>query len=225
MLTSPSEVDLARSHERQRLAIELHATVAQSLFAIGVEARIGLDDADADARGRALREIAELVGSARQELYATLTRLDRVPDGRPLRERLDETVDAFSRASGIAARLVVSGPVRALGSVPEELVHDTLDEALRNARKHTRPGADGAREVVAELAFGDDAVRLRVRNDGTPRAVCPDPDRPESTGCLGLLGARATRLRGRLDLELPPAERGGAVLRLDLPTTTEEGRT
>lgn len=226
MAAEPSSVDLARTHERQRLAIELHASVAQSLFAIGVEAAVGLDAADPDARAGALREIGEMAGAARRELYATLTRLNRVPDGRELRPRLEAAVDGFSRASGVTARLAVTGTVRVLGSVRDELIHDTLDEALRNARKHTLPGPDGPREVVAELTYRDDAVRLRVHNDGAPRPAPPDPDRADGAGCLGMLAARSTQLRGRLDLRLSHEERGGAVLLLELPmTTTEEGRT
>lgn len=226
MAAGSPDAELARTHERQRLAIELHATVAQSLFAIGVEAGIGLDASDVDARGRALREIGEIVGAARRELYATLTRLNRVPDARELRARLEEAVDGFSRASGVPARLAVTGTARVLGSVQDELVRDTLDEALRNARKHTPPGPDGVREVVAELTYRDDAVRLRVHNDGAPRPAHPDPDRADGAGCLGMLAARSTQLRGRLDLELSHEEGGGAVLLLELPmSTTEEGRT
>ncbi len=218
------DAECARTRERQRLAVELHGSLAQSLFAIAVEAELGSGAPDAATRGRALREVARLAAAARRELYVTLTRLNDEPDDRPLRIRLDEAIGAFSRASGIAAALTVSGPVRPLGPVRDELVRDTLDDALRNVGKHTLPGADGARQVIAELAYRADAVRLRVRNDGTARPARRDPDRDAGTGGLGLLAARATRLGGRLDLELSPAERDGAVLCLDLPiTTTQEG--
>jgi signal transduction histidine kinase len=221
MAGAPEDAEVVRIRERQRLAIELHASVAQSLFAIAVEADVGLGAAEPDARERALRAIRALTATARQELYDTLARLNRAPEGVAFHARADDAVHSFSQASGIAARLALAGTVRPLGALCEELVLDTLDEALRNVRKHTAPDAAAAREVAVELVYGSDAVCLRVTNSGVA-SVRPDHDRPDGRGCLGLLGERAAQLRGRLDLQM--RQGGGAVLLLELPTADRARR-
>ncbi len=215
----PSGVELVRIRERQRLAMELHASVAQLLFAVGAEARIALGTDDATARERGLQSILELAGEARSELYETLTFLNRVPPSRSLHALLDGEVRAFEAATGITANLLCSGDPVALGDVKEDVLFETLSEALRNIRKHAVARTS---RVVANLAYDARCVTLTVHNDGGASAQTPavPAERPHLRGCLGLLADRAQQLRGALDVRL--FEDGGAMLTVRLPRAAIE---
>jgi signal transduction histidine kinase len=204
--------DVARMRERQRLARDLHDSVAQVLFAIGVEARTALDVADPAVRERALRSIQALAADARAELHATLTRLTHAPRSLALHALLDNEVDAFAQSAGIRAAFVAAGDLRPLGDLKDELVLDTLLEALRNIRKHAVGGEQRPSAVLVRLDHGDETLHLCVRNDGVVRGA-PGGDAPR--GGLKLLAERAAQARGTLDLRLP--DEGGAIVDLRLP--------
>lgn len=201
--------------ERRQLASDLHASVAQTLFAIGVEARIARE-LDAPARDRSLRVIEQLAGRARDELYETLTALNQAPADASLPAQLDSEVQGFREATGSSARFVCLGRPVPLGPLVDDLLRDTLAEALRNVRKHASASGGEATPVTVELTYRDDAVELQVGDDGGgAQAVERRPADDRRTGYLGLLAERAAELRGTLVLHA--AGDGAATLRLCLP--------
>lgn len=210
-------VERARVRERQRLAMDLHDTVAQVLFAIGVEAGIALETTDATARDRSLRAVKRLTGDARAELYATLDRLNHAPpsqSSQSLRALLEDDVRGFAQATGIEATFSCSGDAHAVGAREQELVIDALGEALRNVRKHAMERARQSR-VVARLRCGDRGVELVVRNGGGTLPPADHGGPIDARGGLRLLRDRAEQLGGELEARRTAA--GGGVVRLLLP--------
>jgi signal transduction histidine kinase len=100
-------------------------------------------------------------------------------------DRLARLVEDFSRDSGVAGRLDVDGPPRALGSQASLTVFRVAQEALTNVRRHAH-----ARRVEVRLSYEPDAVCLLVADhaaDGArqPAAVpggaaATGPDAPSS---------------------------------------------
>ncbi|MBS1870261.1 MAG: hypothetical protein JSS99_11420 [Actinobacteria bacterium] len=206
--------ELVRIRERQRLGMELHETVAQTLFAIGAEAHAALDGDDVAAYQRAMRSIRALAGDGRRDLHATLARLNRVPPSLSLPALLDEEVRAFRAATGIEARFACSGDPEPLGDFRERLLLDTLVEALRNVRKHVIDRGGRPTLVAASLRYRDAFVDLSVQNDGVER-MPPGGGRAGGRGCLDLLAERAGQLRGELEVQL--AAESGSTVRVRLP--------
>lgn len=210
-------VERARVRERQRLAMDLHDTVAQVLFAIGVEAGLALEATNAAERDHSLRAVKRLTGDARAELYATLDRLNHAPpspSSQSLRALLEDEVRAFAQATGVDAAFSCSGDVHAVGASEQELLIDTLGEALRNVRKHAMERARQSR-VVVRLRCGDRDVELVVRNGG---GTLPPADHAGPLGARGglrLLRDRAEQRGGALEARRTAA--GGGVVRLLLP--------
>ena len=99
------------------------------------------------------------------------------------------------RRIGPGARLILRGPAAPLDPGVELAAYRIVQEALTNARRHA-PGA----AVDVELHYADDALRLRIRDNG------PGPAGPASRRARAARHARAGR-RGRRELQTGAARR------------------
>src|SRR5439155_3382039 len=138
----------------------------QRLAAIGDTARAGLT------------EMRRLLGVLREDAEqdkdtepdtGTEPDLEPTGPGRPVAHRrpqpglpqLGDLVDGAREASGSVVRLIMSGPVTRLDPGVELAAYRIVQEALTNTRRHA-PGA----AVDVELRYADDALRLRIRDNG-----------------------------------------------------------
>ena len=203
---------LAALEERNRLAREIHDTLAQSLAAISMQLETA--DARAEAGGDArlaamVRRALTLTRSTLEEARRSVTDLRTPPlEGRTLAESL--------RALGGELRGVAERPVQldvvgeddgGLPAAVEVGLYRIAREALTNVARHAR-----ATKVRLRLAQEQGRVRMRIEDDGTgfdPNGVPP--------GRFGLLGMseRARLLGGSLRVESAPGE--GTVVQVDVP--------
>ena len=221
--------------ERARIARELHDVVAHHISMVAVQAETarlttpGLPAAGAhrfaeigDTARAGLTEMRRLLGVLREDAAdAGATVADRHPlPGLP---QLAELVDAARDASGAGIRLIVSGPVTEFDPGVELAAYRIVQEALTNARRHA-PGA----AVDVELRYADDALRLRVRDNGPGPEGAPETPGTESYrpadlagGGHGLLGMRERTLAVGGTLWTGPAPGGGFVVEAVLPAKPE----
>lgn len=200
--------------ERQRLAREIHDTVAQEFISVVVHleaAEAALGDAADGARRHlvqarrtarhGLAEARRLVAALRPELL----------DGRPLADALSRLARRFEEAAGTPARLTL---VDVPASLPKDLEVTMLraaQEALANVRKHARAGA-----VSLTLATIGDRLVLDVQDDG--RGFDSDAAQDAAGGGgFGLLAMRerVAQLGGRLVVESAAGE--GTTVVVELP--------
>jgi len=229
--------------ERARIARELHDVVAHHISMVAVQAETarlttpGLPAAGAqrlteigDTARAGLTEMRRLLGVLREDAAdAGATVADRHPQ--PGLPQLAELVDAARDASGTAARLIVSGPVTDFDPGVELAAYRIVQEALTNARRHAAGAA-----VDVELCYADDALRLRVRDNGPGPARAPDsipdgtPQTPGTDGHVpaglaggghGLLGMRERALAVGGMLRTGPAPGGGFLVEALLPAKPE----
>jgi signal transduction histidine kinase len=191
--------------ERQRLAREIHDTLAQGLTGVVTQleaAEAALQDRPEAARGHldTARCLArESLGEARRSVHALRPR--------PLEEgRLVDAIAAvardWSRTSGVPAAVTSFGEARPLPSETEVTLLRVAQEALANAGRHA-----GASAVALTLAFGDGQVSLDVTDDG--RGFDPAARRSgNGSGGFGLtaMRERVAALRGSLDVESGPGQ-------------------
>jgi signal transduction histidine kinase len=203
--------------ERARIARELHDVVAHHISMVAVQAETarlttpGLPAAGAqrlleigDTARAGLTEMRRLLGVLREDAAeAGAPVADRHPQ--PGLPQLAGLVDAARDASGTASRLIVSGPVAEFDPGVELAAYRIVQEALTNARRHA-PGA----AVDVELRYADDALRLRVRDNG------PGPLRSAGGG-QGLPGMRERALAVGGTLRTGPAPGGGFLVEALLP--------
>jgi signal transduction histidine kinase len=209
--------------ERARIARELHDVVAHHISMIAVQAETarlttpGLPAAGAqrllsigDTARAALTEMRRLLGVLRED--AGTQGPDRRPQ--PGLPQLIELLDEARDATGSGTRLIVHGPVTALDPGVELTAYRIVQEALTNARRHA-PGA----AVDVELRYGEEALRLRIRDNGpgaSDHGVGPDPGPGH-----GLLGMRERAATVGGDLRTGPATGGGFLIEARLPIRTK----
>ncbi len=202
--------------ERQRLAREIHDTLAQGVISVvtlleATEAE--LDPGQAVARrhlDHALRTARDTLDEARRFVWALQP--DALERG-SLAEALRRLADTLADETGMTTRFLVSGPSQPLPVPAEIALLRAAQEGTANIRRHAE-----AHEAVLTLSYLEDRVILDVRDDG--RGFDPavaDDGRNEVGGGLGLRGleARLVLLGGGLEVESTPGE--GTVLVAQVP--------
>ncbi len=202
--------------ERQRLAREIHDTLAQGVTSVvtlleAAEAELAPGQPVARRHlGHALRTARDTLAEARRFVWALQPKaLDRGS----LVEALSRVAEDLAEETGMTARFLVNGVPQPLGAPAEIAVLRAAQEGTANIRKHAR-----AREAVLTLSFLDDRVILDVRDDGCGFDTAVSDHQPtDLSGGLGLPGleARLTMLGGRLEVESAVGE--GTVLVAQVP--------
>ncbi|WP_244929614.1 sensor histidine kinase [Nocardioides sp. W7] len=198
--------------ERQRLAREIHDTLAQSLAAVVAQLQAAEQEPEPASR---IARAAELARGALAEARRSVLDLAPQPlDGASLPDALELVVrDWAGDRAEVRADVVVTGTPETLHPEVEATVLRVAQESLTNVAKHA-----AAARVGVTLSYDGDEVVLDVRDDG----VGFDPDRPAPEGSFGLraMRQRAERLAGVLALESRPG--GGTAVSVRLPALARE---
>ncbi len=149
--------------ERQRMAREIHDTLAQGLTGIITQLQAAEQAADDPPGWRrhfeaATRLARESLSEARRSVEAL--RPESLETGR-LGEALAEVVGRWSALHGIPAQVTTTGTARAMSPEAEFALLRTAQEALANVAKHAH-----ASRVGVTLSYMEDQVALDVRDDG-----------------------------------------------------------
>ena len=192
--------------ERQRLAREIHDTLAQgfaSIVTLFEAARAELGSRPEVALGR-LEEIGRTARSSLSEARRVVWALrpEALEEG-TLSDALDGLVRDFRSETGLDATSRVSGDPRTVEAESEATLLRVAQEALANARKHAR-----ATSVALTLSYLDDALLLDVRDDGVgmQRALADHDRDGRQAGGFGLTGMRerVEQRGGTLTIESQP---------------------
>lgn len=203
--------------ERQRLAREIHDTLAQGFTSIimhleTIEASLGSDPSAVRGHLDQARNAArESLADARRMVWALQPEsLERAS----LAEALHRLAERWSEENHVQASAIVTGAEHS--SLPE--IEVTLlrvaQESLANIRKHAR-----ASNVTLTLSYMDDLVALDIHDDGAgfdlERASAQhDGDRLDGFG-LRSMRERVEALGGTLSIESAPRE--GTTVAVALP--------
>ena len=163
--------------ERNRLAREIHDTLAQGLTATGLQlesAEAFLDDeAGAERAREPLRRALSLTRSNLDEARRSVLDLRAAPlEGRSLPEALKTLVDRWEAETDVATRFKAVNGSRPLPPRVEVALYRVCQEALTNVARH----ADASR-VTVRLVATPEEVRLVVQDDGRgfdPSCVADD---------------------------------------------------
>ena len=200
--------------ERQRMAREIHDTIAQGLTGVitQLEAAQNARDRPEDLQrhlGAANRLARESLTEARRSVEAV--RPLPLEDSR-LPEALSDVAERWSDINGVAVQVTTTGTVRPLRPEIEVALLRAAQESLTNIAKHA-----GALHTGITLSFMDGEVTLDVRDDG--RGFEPGPNgngRREGYGLVGMR-QRAEQLEGTVAIESHPGE--GTAVSVTIPTS------
>jgi signal transduction histidine kinase len=213
LLTQAREAGI--SDERQRMAREIHDTLAQGLTGIVTQLQAAEQAARAADRGRHLSAAIRLARDSLTEARRSVHELRPQPlETARLGEALAEVAERWSALHGVPARVTTTGEPRPLPPDVEVTLLRTAQEALANVARHA-----GASRVGLTLSFMDDDVALDVRDDGA--GFDPAGLRASADGGFGLtaMRQRVEGLAGTLEIE---SERGaGTAISACIPSAAE----
>ena len=211
--------------ERQRLAGEIHDTLAQGLTGIITQLQAA-DHADGDpARRRrhldaALRLARESLTDARRSVHAL--RPQPLEHGH-LDDALTEVAQQWSALHGTPVQITTTGTPRPLLPEAEVALLRTAQEALANVAKHA-----AASRVGVTLSYLDADVALDIRDDGRGFDGTAGADggplkeggltadgRPDGGFGLTLMRRRIEQLAGTLQIESEPGT--GTAISAQIP--------
>lgn len=199
--------DAGIASERERLAREIHDTIAQDLTALVMlteRSRTTLASGDTAGALSQLEMVEESARSALAETRALVAATAPVGLASGIHEALDRLAERFSRETGVTVGVEV-GDLGALDRDTEVVLLRVAQEGLANVRKHAK-----AQSAVVELDGREGTVSLTVRDDGAGF----DPS--ATTRGYGLTGMRdrLALVGGSLDVASSPT---GTALTATLP--------
>lgn len=196
--------------ERQRLAGEIHDTIAQGLTGVitQIEA-INQAPGDQAEVHRRLDTAAEL---ARQSLSEARRSVQALRPGQldttRLPEALSDIVADWSEVAGVPAEVHTTGEIRPLHPEIEVTLLRAAQEGLANVAKHAK-----ATRAGVTLTFMDDSVALDIRDDGAGFDAGTAPS-ARSYG-LAAMRHRVSDVNGTMYVESTPGD--GTALSVRIP--------
>jgi signal transduction histidine kinase len=207
---------LGQEEERRRLARELHDDTVQNLIALNhqvemVERELVHDPELASTRLQGLRPlVTATIDDLRRQIYALrplyLEDLGFVP-------ALETLVRQIGQHSNLAINFVMTGDDTLPVDIPLQIsTYRMIQEALQNVVKHAQ-----ASQVIVALHIDEEALTVRVSDNGSGFAVPNGSHSLAQEGHFGLLGMkeRAQLHGGTLKIESQPGQ--GTTVLVHLP--------
>jgi signal transduction histidine kinase len=205
--------------ERDRMAREIHDTIAQGLAGIITQLQVAenaTDRPDVLRRhlGNAERLARESLTEARRSVRALrpeLLETSQLPDA------LGQIVAKWADLNHVVADMETTGTVTPLHPEIDMTLLRVAQEALANVGRHSN-----ATRVRVTLSYFGDVVTLDVRDNGVgfDPATARTSDRQDSGFGLAGMRQRLARVAGTLEIESEPG--GGCALSASLPAIPVE---
>lgn len=210
-----SEREGARRNERQRLARDLHDSIVQQVFSIGMQANAAgvLGSRGGPVPAPAVQKFADEVGALSRTVLADLRAM--VHELRPpssARLGLEDAVSALVKSTenrtGLSIRLQCDQELDVIEPEPAEDMYRIVAEAIHNVVKHAE-----ATTVTIRLGVHDHTLTASVRDDGRGltesggREAAPEAKAGRTAGTARYHGYGLTTMRER-------AERWGGTMRI-----------
>jgi signal transduction histidine kinase len=202
--------------ERNRIAREIHDTLAQGLGAISMHLEVARGQVSTGSSAAAhLAEASSLTRDSLREARNSIWNMRcQVLEHHDLAGALAGVLDQLTELDDIEARFIVTGDRFRLSPVAENNLLRIGQEAISNAVKHAE-----AKHIEVTLGFSKHEVSICVKDDGCGF----DPDTSPADGLhFGIVGLRerAQELGATLRLESTPG--GGTKVILNFPVTPPE---
>jgi len=214
--------EMAILEERNRMAREIHDTLAQGFTGILIQLQAAerLSLKKPEGALRSLREARELARSSLQEARRSVFNLrPTVLENMTLDQAIAEQLHRLKIESGLETDFILEGyPLPLSGSIEQNL-YRIAQEALTNVRRHAQ-----ARRVGVTLTYQPHSVSLTVTDDG--RGLNGQPGQslpavvglqPGKAGHFGLIGIqeRVKLMGGMVTFEQPAG--GGTTIKVVIP--------
>ncbi len=197
----------AMAEDHERIASDLHDTVIQRLFALGLDLQSLTPRLEDDISGRRVSAAVDIIDDIISDIRGTIFGLRSPEEATGLRQRLSAVIEETENALGFAPEVRFSGPIDDLThSELGDAVEPVVREALSNVARH----AEASRVTVA-VTYDLEGLHVEVVDNGGGI-----PEGGVRSG-LANLADRATTRGGRFAVEAIPA--GGTRLAWSVPAS------
>jgi signal transduction histidine kinase len=199
--------DHALTEDRDRIARDLHDSVIQRLFAIGLSLQGTTRMVERPEAVLRIAEAIDKIDETIRQLRKAIFDIELTINKEGLHPKVLDLLHELRPVLDVPPQVALSGPVDRLvtGQLVDEVLA-VLREALTNVGKHAQ-----ATQVIVTVAAGDE-LRLVVADDGIGVSAAA-----EGSGGLGLknMRQRAERLGG--GMEIGTSREGGTRLTWHVP--------
>lgn len=212
------KIIFAHELERRKWALEIHDGITQSLANIyyRLQAHKRLLRRNPAEALQDLDALEELVSEAMAEARGIIDDLrPSVLDDVGLVSAIEKCLKRVGQEDAISVSLDETGAIPRLPSEIETAVYRIVQEALTNARKHSR-----ATQVKVEIAFRGDLLTVAVADNGKGFDVEAVDQEGDNWGLIGMR-ERAEIIDGVLRIESTAG--GGTSLHLEVPLGDQVG--
>jgi len=204
--------ELTLTTERQRMARELHDTLAQGLAGLILQ----LEAADAHIASENPEKAQSIIQQAMSRARTTLAEARRAisdlrespPTATDLNEAIKADVERFRASTGIACTLSLCQLPNVSHPLAENILR-AINEGLMNIARHAE-----ATEAMLSMVCDQNNILIEIKDDGTG---FDPPEVVGQSGHYGLVGLRerARLYGGSLNIESQPTQ--GTTLKIQLP--------
>jgi NarL family two-component system sensor histidine kinase YdfH len=206
--------ELTISQERQRMAQELHDTLAQGVAGLILQLEAADHHLENDNAPRAQETIQRAMVLARTTLREARRAIQALRPAELEREGLIDAlgrqVEEFAETTGIRATLQVdaTAPAVAPDAAPEIL--RIVQESLANVARHAQ-----AEHVRVRLEAHDGRLRVSVEDDGAGFDAYRSAERPGAYGIRGMK-ERAQHIGAELEVRSAPGQGTTVTLEMEV---------
>ena len=190
--------------ERNRIAREIHDTLAQGFVAVSLQLELisrKLENGPDNVRNL-VKQTKEMVQSGLEEARRSIWELrSHGSEAGDFRARLSKMATEVTQRSGLKVQFQVLGTYRALPDDVESELLKIGQEAVTNVVRHAK-----AQQVKIDLAYEGKKVRMTIADDGRGFAGAVNSSGPD--GHFGLRGMRerAAQIGAELNVKSRPGE-------------------
>jgi nitrate/nitrite-specific signal transduction histidine kinase len=194
---------MAIAEERERIAREMHDSLAQLLGYVNTKAQAAdqfLQNGDTERAGQHLQQLSQAAREAYADVREGILGLRTAAElDRGVLEAIQDFIERWQDQSSVAVDLAITADGRAsnaLSAIAELQLLRIVQEALSNVRKHS-----GASHVSVEIREQHDGILVRISDDGSGF----DPETFERRSIprfgLAIMRERAAAVGGWLQIE------------------------
>ena len=203
-------------NERNRMAREMHDTLAQGLSAISMQLEVVKRQLSPEAKAREPLEVARSLAranmtEARNAIWNVRAQVLETGD---LASALNDILRNLTEGTETKGELRVRGKLRRLPPVTENSLLRIGQEAITNAVKYAQ-----AKNILVALDFEARQVRLSVSDDGKGFNV---QSPPPSEGGFGLTGMRERAEQLHAEFSVTSESGEGTIVTLVLPLLQDD---
>ncbi len=204
--------------ERNRMAREIHDTLAQSFVGVSVQLEIVsqlLTHSQLPAANQQLDRTRDYVREGIAEARRSIWDIRAITAQNTLPTRLTHLVEQ-SRTENLPMQLNIGGTYRPLSSTVEDEVLRITQESLTNAQRHSN-----AKKITIDLRYHSNRLTLTIADDG--RGFDPSDRTLPAQGHFGLQGMRERAAHIHATLTIESAPQAGTTIKLDVPIPAAKG--